>query len=167
MTRKLDTDPDLHLYRPNVGVVLFDRGGRVWIGRRIGAPDPFNWQFPQGGIDDGEDFEVAARRELLEETGVRSVRVLGGTDGWITYDFPPAILNGPFAKRGFKGQRQRWFAYRFEGEDAEVDLEAHPPAEFDVWRWTDLESVRPLVVPFKRAAYEAVIAFARPFAVPG
>lgn len=167
MTRKLDTDPDLRLYRPNVGIVVFDREGRVWLGRRLGAEAPFNWQFPQGGVDDGEDWEAAARRELCEETGIRSVRLLGGTDGWIAYDFPPEVLRGRFAERGFKGQRQRWFAYRFDGEDSEIDLLAHPPAEFDAWRWTDLETVRALVVPFKRAAYEEVLAFAQPFATPG
>lgn len=167
MTRKTDADPDFHLYRPNVGVIVYDRKGRVWIGRRIGTPDPYNWQFPQGGVDDGEDFEAAARRELCEETGIRSVRLLGGTDGWIAYDFPPEVLNGPMKRRGFKGQRQRWFAYRFDGEEAEIDLNAHPPAEFDLWRWTDLDTVAALVVPFKREAYREVLAFARTWAEPG
>lgn len=155
---------DLELYRPNVGVVVFDDRGRVWLGRRIGAPEPYAWQFPQGGVDPGEDFEPAARRELIEETGIRSVRLLGTTEGWITYDFPPDILAGPLSRRGFKGQRQKWFAYRFEGEETEVDLELHPPVEFSAWRWATLDEAVELIVPFKRATYAQVAEAFRPFA---
>ncbi|MBC6983651.1 RNA pyrophosphohydrolase [Caulobacter sp. 17J80-11] len=157
------TPLDLDLYRPNVGVVLFNAEGRVWLGRRAGTPGPYNWQFPQGGVDDGEDWETAARRELREETGVVSIRPLGETEGWITYDFPPEAEGSKIAK-GWRGQKQKWFAYRFEGEDAEVNLEAHPPAEFDAWRWADLGEVLDLVVPFKRAAYEQVVAAFKAFA---
>lgn len=159
-------DRDLSLYRPNVGVVLFNRDGRVWLGRRTGTPDPWNWQFPQGGVDKGEDLESAARRELFEETGVRSVEWLGQTAGWLTYDFPPEILNGPLKRRGNIGQKQMWFAYRFTGRDEEVDLRAHGEQEFDAWRWADLSEAPGLIVPFKRGVYDQVCAgfarFARP-----
>jgi putative (di)nucleoside polyphosphate hydrolase len=152
---------DLDLYRPNVGVVLFNRQGEVWLGRRVRTPPPYNWQFPQGGVDDGEDLEAAARRELHEETGVRSASVLGRTEGWITYDFPPEVLARPNT-RGFRGQRQVWFAMRFEGDEREIDLRAVPPAEFDTWRWTLLDDALSLVVPFKRQTYaEVVEAFRR------
>lgn len=147
---------DLSLYRPNVGVVVFNAEGRVWLGRRIGTPDPWNWQFPQGGVDEGEDLEVAARRELSEETGLRSVDLLGRTEGWIVYDFPPEVLNGAMKKRGNIGQKQVWFAFRFAGTDDEVDLQAHGEQEFDAWRWADLAEAPGLIVPFKRAVYDQV-----------
>lgn len=158
------SDP-LDKYRPNVGVVLFNRSGQVWLGRRVRTPGPYNWQFPQGGVDVGEDWEAAARRELLEETGVSSAELLAVTPDWITYDFPPGH-GGSKAARGYLGQKQKWFAMRFTGEDAEVDLEAHPPIEFDAWRWGRLDEVRGLIVPFKRAAYGQVIAAFARFAAP-
>jgi putative (di)nucleoside polyphosphate hydrolase len=146
---------DLAAYRANVGVVLFHPDGRVWLGKRAGTPGPWCWQFPQGGVDDGEDLEAAARRELAEETGATSVTQLARTDGWIAYDFPPEAKGSKIA-RGWKGQKQVWFALRFEGEETEFDLTAHPPAEFEAWRWGYLAEAPALIVPFKRAAYEAV-----------
>jgi putative (di)nucleoside polyphosphate hydrolase len=147
-------DPDL--YRPNVGVVLFHPDGRVWLGRRNATPEPWNWQFPQGGVDPGEDLEAAARRELAEETGAQTVSYLGRTDGWIRYDFP-ADYGGSKQARGFKGQKQVWFAFRFDGDEAEFDLAAHHEPEFDAWRWGDLAEAPGLIVPFKRQAYETVV----------
>jgi putative (di)nucleoside polyphosphate hydrolase len=152
---------DLTLYRPNVGVVVFDRAGRVWLGQRAGAPGPHNWQFPQGGVDDGEDLEAAARRELHEETGIASVQLLARTEDWLCYDFPPG-WTGSKAMRGWRGQKQVWFAYRFTGEDAEVNLALHHPPEFDAWRWARLDETPGIVIPFKRATYDHVAqAFAR------
>ena len=147
---------ELSAYRPNVGVVLFHPDGRVWLGRRAQTPGPYNWQFPQGGVDDGEDLEAAALRELAEETGVRSTSPLGRTQGWLTYDFP-ADHSGSKIAKGWRGQRQVWFALRFEGQDSEIDLQAHGHPEFDAWRWGDLEEAPALVVPFKRPTYEAVV----------
>ena len=156
---------DLTLYRPNVGVVLFHPDGRVWLGRRANTPEPYNWQFPQGGVDPGEDLASAAHRELAEETGARSVTYLGRTDGWLAYDFPSGH-GGTKALRGWKGQKQVWFALRFDGADAEFDLAAHPPQEFDAWRWGYLDEAPELVVPFKRASYAAVASAFAPFAAP-
>lgn len=154
---------DLELYRPNVGIVVFDRTGRVFIGRRRRTPGPLNWQFPQGGVDAGEEWEAAARRELREETGITSVTLLASTSDWITYDFPPEAMRAK-AWRGYKGQKQRWYAFRFEGDDSEIDLRAHPPVEFDAWKWVGLDETMDYVVPFKREAYRTVIEAFRPFA---
>jgi putative (di)nucleoside polyphosphate hydrolase len=150
------TQADLSGHRPNVGIVLFNREGRVWLGRRVGTPEPYNWQFPQGGVDEGEDLFVAALRELEEETGVTSVALLAQTEGWIAYDFPPEVVRAGRA-RGWKGQKQAWFALRFTGRDDEVRLDAHSKPEFDAWRWAALEETPSLVAPFKRNAYEAVV----------
>ena len=126
---------DLAAYRPNVGVVLFHRDGRVWLGRRVNTPEPYNWQFPQGGVDAGEDLYAAARRELAEETGVVTTTLLGRTDGWMAYDFPVGH-NGSKIAKGWKGQRQVWFALRFDGEDSEIDLAWDGG---DVWNAGEIE----------------------------
>jgi putative (di)nucleoside polyphosphate hydrolase len=145
---------DLPEHRPNVGIVLFNRDGLVWYGRRAGSAEPHCWQFPQGGIDPGEDVYAAARRELAEETGVVTTSLLGRTQGWIAYDFPPGAERG---RKGWKGQKQIWFALRFEGREDEIDLAGHHHAEFDAWRWGRLDEAADLIVPFKREAYAQVV----------
>lgn len=154
------SDPHPH-HRPNVGVVLFNAEGRVWLGKRARTPEPWNWQFPQGGVDPGEDLLDAARRELEEETGARSTDYLGRTEGWIVYDFPEEVL----ARGGkWRGQKQVWFAFRFTGEESEFRLDGHHQVEFDDWRWARLDEAPELIVPFKRAAYERVAEAFRPYA---
>lgn len=158
-----DVRIDGRRYRLNVGVVLFNADGEVFLGRRAKHRGDHAWQFPQGGVDPGEDLLAAARRELLEETGVRSAGLIACAPGWITYDFPEGF-SGSKAMKGFAGQTQAWFAFRFEGPDAEVDLEAHDAVEFDAWRWAPLETTVDEVVPFKRKAYAEVIAAFAPIA---
>ena len=150
-------------YRPNVGIALFNREGRVLIGRRFKDDGPeivlpgLEWQMPQGGIDPAEDPRVAMMRELWEETGVTHADYLGET-GWMTYEFIPH--DDPTHRfAAFRGQRQKWFAVRFTGDDAEVDPltpRNGQPAEFDAWRWERLDHVADLVVPFRRDVYRAV-----------
>jgi putative (di)nucleoside polyphosphate hydrolase len=155
---------DLASYRPNVGVVLFNGEGQVWLGRRAGFDGGFSWQFPQGGVDPGEDWLEAALRELKEEAGVSSVTLLDQTDGWIVYDFPPELLGSKTA-RGWLGQKQKWFAFRFDGPESEIDLEQHHEIEFDAWRWACLDEALDAIVPFKRDAYAQVVTAFRKFAV--
>jgi putative (di)nucleoside polyphosphate hydrolase len=154
---------DLSRHRPNVGVVLFHPDGRVWYGRRAGPPDPYNWQFPQGGVDEGEDYEVAARRELAEETGVVSIEPLASIEPWIAYDFPPGIPARP--GQDWVGQKQKWFAFRFTGVETEIRLDRHEEVEFEAWRWGPLEEAPDLVIPFKRDAYKQVVAAFAPLIV--
>jgi len=150
----LKRNPDL--YRPNVGLALFSKAGHVFLGRRINSRGPFQWQMPQGGVDKGETASEAALRELQEEIGVsqKLVTVLEETDEWIYYDFPPDLRKrfpGPYV-----GQRQKWFALRFNGSDSDVRLDLHTP-EFDAWRWAPLEETPALIIPFKRPVYGKVV----------
>ena len=147
---------DLTRFRPNVGIVLARRDGKVWLGRRADTPGPRNWQFPQGGVDEGESLEDAARRELHEETGARSASLLGRTDDWLAYQFPEGYRRSK-AARGWLGQKQIWFAFRFIGDDAEFDLAGHHQVEFDRWRWAELEEALDCVAEFKRDTYRHVI----------
>jgi putative (di)nucleoside polyphosphate hydrolase len=151
-------------YRPCVGMMVFNRAGLVFIGRRLGGPEHTDelhgWQMPQGGLDEGEDPYQAALRELYEETSIRSVRLLAESRRWHIYDLPPELV-GQAWKGKYRGQMQRWFAFRFVGEDSEIDI-AHPGGgthdpEFVEWRWEAKECLPDLVVPFKRKVYEAVV----------
>jgi len=145
-------------YRPNVGVVVFNAEDQVWLGHRYGMTGDHSWQFPQGGIDDGEDLEVAALRELQEETGIHSVEIIGRTKDWIYYDFPADVLAQGKIGKNFKGQKQVWYAMRFTGEDSQIDLLAHHEQEFSRWEWCDIDRVIDRVVHFKRDSYRKVIA---------
>lgn len=160
-------DYDPKVYRPCVGIVLFNKDGKVFLGHRNSSPTEYVWQFPQGGIDKGEKPRAAALRELQEETGVipELVSKLGTIKDWLYYDFPTDFKHSEKA-RGRKGQRQQWFAYSFHGEDDQIDLEADEHVEFSQWRWGTLEEARDLIVPFKRDVYERIACEFAGFANP-
>ena len=149
-------------------MMLINRTGLVFIGRRIGGPEHLDeahaWQMPQGGLDEGEDPYPAALRELHEETNVRSISLLAESKNWYAYDLPPHLAATAWGGH-YRGQKQKWFALRFEGEESEIDIArpagGHDP-EFVEWRWEKMERLPVLIVPFKRKVYEQVIAeFAR------
>ncbi|OCW59049.1 RNA pyrophosphohydrolase [Hoeflea olei] len=152
-------------YRPCVGIMVLNAEGLVWAGRRLSAGNteydgsPQLWQMPQGGIDEGEDPYQAALRELYEETGMRSVEVLAEAPDWIYYDLPEHMI-GIGLKGRYRGQRQRWFALRFTGQESEIQINPPPAgnsAEFDAWDWKPMRDLPDLIVPFKRKAYDQVV----------
>ncbi|OYV37616.1 MAG: RNA pyrophosphohydrolase [Rhodospirillales bacterium 20-64-7] len=153
-------EPDDLPYRLNVGAALFAPDGRVLVGRRAGLADAA-WQLPQGGIDAGEDPRVAVVRELREEIGTDKAEILAEHPEWLQYDLPPALIARAFRGR-FRGQRQKWFALRFLGNDSDIVLDADPHPEFDAWKWVALSELPELAVAFKRDIYAVL---ARDFAI--
>jgi putative (di)nucleoside polyphosphate hydrolase len=158
-------------YRPCAGIMLLNREGLAFIGRRKNGPEHVDavhvWQLPQGGLDPGEDPYPGALRELYEETNVKSVEHLAEIDEWLTYDIPREIV-GQAWKGRYRGQTQKWFALRFVGDASEIDIRtpaggAHKP-EFIEWRWEPVENLPMLVVPFKRKVYERVVREFAPYA---
>ena len=160
-------------YRPCAGMMVLNRAGLVFVGRRTDGPehvDPTHvWQMPQGGIDEGEDPYKAALRELYEETNIKAVEKLGEIAEWLHYDIPRDIVGAAWHGK-YRGQKQKWYALRFTGNDSEIDIEnpggGHKP-EFIAWRWEKMDRLPELVVPFKRPAYERVVKEFSTLAKPG
>ena len=156
-------------YRPNVGAVLFNPAGLIFLARRADLPNAEGaaggWQLPQGGIDAGEDPRAAVLRELAEEIGTDRAEIIGEHPDWLTYDLPPELLGKALGGR-YRGQRQRWFALRFTGSDADIRLDADPHPEFDAWRWGRLAELPALAVGFKQAIYATLAEAFRRFAAP-
>ncbi len=141
--------------RPCVGIMLIDRGGRVFVAQRIDNPGTA-WQMPQGGIDEGESPRQAALRELREETGTDKAEILAESGNWWRYDLPAELVPRLWGGR-YRGQEQKWFALRFLGADADIDIATETP-EFRAWRWAEMAELPDLIVPFKRHMYQELVA---------
>jgi putative (di)nucleoside polyphosphate hydrolase len=170
----MSAETDLSQYRACVGIMIINDDGMVWMGLRADAPQDAEgpgdwWQMPQGGIDEGEEPDAAALRELQEETGITSADILGRTAGWLLYDLPPQLQGKAWGGR-HKGQKQVWYAVRLTGTDDEITLD--PPdgldhkKEFEAWQWTPIEDVVSRVVAFKREVYAEVVGELGVFAKP-
>lgn len=144
-------------YRPCVGIMLINRQGRVFVGRRINSEESGGWQMPQGGIEDGEDPKTAAMRELKEEIGTDKAEIIGQSSGWPTYDLPDHLVGKVWQGR-YRGQKQKWFVMRFVGDDTDIKLDDHDHPEFSAYRWVPIDQLPELVVEFKVPVYELVVA---------
>lgn len=162
MTTKAEDLP----YRRCVGALVLNRAGLVWVGRRLEennteySGQPMLWQMPQGGLDKGEEPLDGALRELYEETGMSSVSLIEEAPDWINYDLPAHMI-GIGLKGKYRGQTQKWFAFRFEGDESEIRINPPPgghAAEFDAWDWKPMHQLPDMIVAFKRDAYRAVVA---------
>ncbi len=163
---KKKIDPDTLPYRPCAGIMVLNAEGLVWVGHRKEEPDSEMggraqlWQMPQGGIDKGEEPLEAAWREIYEETGMTSLELLAEAPDWIRYDLPPDRIGIVWGGK-YRGQTQKWFAFRFTGKASEIQIDPPPgghEAEFDQWSWKPMRDLPDLIVPFKRKVYEQVVA---------
>jgi len=143
-------------YRPGVGVMLFNRQGRVFVAMRRDTRGEA-WQMPQGGIDPGEEPRAAALRELEEETGTANAEIVAETAGWLAYNLPDELVGRLWEGR-YRGQAQKWFAARFLGRDSEIDLGKHAHPEFSDWKWAALDELPATIVGFKHALYRELVA---------
>ena len=140
-------------YRKGVGMMVFNDKKKIFVGKRI--DNQTAWQMPQGGVDNNEDYETAAKRELFEETGIESIRIVKKSKEMYTYDLPEYLL-GKIWKGKYKGQKQNWFLMKFLGPDSEINLKQKYP-EFNQWKWVDIDELPKLIVPFKKKLYLSVI----------
>ena len=138
--------------RNGVGIVLLNKENKIFVGKRVDNPSNF-WQMPQGGVDNGENFLDAAYRELKEETGIKkNVELIQEIEGTMTYELPDHLL-GVVWKGKFKGQKQKWFLMRYEGNNSDINIKTENP-EFLDWKWIDLNMITDVVVDFKLHIYK-------------
>ncbi|MBT3989187.1 MAG: RNA pyrophosphohydrolase [Rhodospirillaceae bacterium] len=142
-------------YRPCAGIVLFNDLGQVFVGRRLDTYQDA-WQLPQGGIDEGEEPQDAAVRELEEEIGTAKAEIIGEAEDWLSYDLPPDLLGKVWNGR-YRGQTQKWFAMRFLGDDSEINPSAVKTPEFGSWKWAELTELPEMAVTFKKSIYQTLV----------
>ena len=156
----IDVQKDELPYRPCVGAMLVNSERMVFVAKRIDSSGDF-WQMPQGGIDEGEDPVEAVLRELQEETGTGKVLIVAESEHWRTYDLPDELVGKLWGGK-YRGQRQKWFALRFLGEDKDININSHKIPEFTDWKWVNFDDLVNLVVPFKKSLYGDIVAELRP-----
>ena len=150
----MDNKQNLPL-RLGVGIILLNKENKVFVGRRLDNPLKF-WQMPQGGIDNGESFFQAAKRELEEETAITKVKLIKELDDWLIYNLPDDLL-GKIWQGKYRGQKQKWFVMKFEGnEKKDINLNISK-AEFSDWKWVNLNELENLIVPFKKEMYKKIL----------
>lgn len=152
-SQPVSDDSTAKLYRPSVGIMLLNDENKVFVGKRRHTEGDA-WQMPQGGIQEGEDVLAAAFRELREEIGTNDAQVIAESKSWLFYDLPPSLITKSVG--GWRGQRQKWFAMRFTGSDADINVDTIDP-EFSDWRWANLSDLPGLIVSFKRLVYLSVL----------
>lgn len=142
-------------YRLGVGAMILNRDNMVFVAQRIDTPGEA-WQMPQGGIDADEDPELAVFREVEEEIGTRNLEIIEESADWLVYDIPEP-LRSTLWKGKYRGQKQKWYAMRFLGDDDEIKLDHHHHPEFSSWKWTEMKNLPAMIVPFKRELYRMVV----------
>ena len=140
--------------RLGVGIALINQENKVFVGKRIDNPKNF-WQMPQGGINENENYLQAAKRELLEETGIKTVKVIKEIDNWLTYDLPKNLL-GKIWNGKYRGQKQKWFIMKFLGNTNEININTQDP-EFLDWKWIEISNLTKVVVDFKLEVYKKIL----------
>ena len=142
-------------YRPNVGIVIFNKDANIWIGKRSDIIKQCTWQMPQGGIDINETPLKAAIRETHEETGIKSIKYISSANRWIKYKLPEDIAKNKWDGK-FVGQMQKWFLFYFFGDDSEVNINSYKHPEFSKWKWADKKYVQDNVRNFRKSVYKTV-----------
>ena len=147
--------------RIGVGAIVINKDNKIFVGKRKDFPINNKWQMPQGGVNDGENLVVALKRELEEETSIKSIKILKEIDEWTEYELPNYLL-GKIWKGKFRGQKQKWFILKFTGTDDEINIKTSNP-EFMEWKWENLENLPKIIVDFKKNLYEELIIKIKPF----
>jgi len=147
--------PNLNKYRSNVGAVIFNKKGHIWFGERSDIKNSSEWQMPQGGIDKNENAEKAIFREVYEETGIKSIKIIDQINAWIKYEIPKQIAKKKWNGK-YIGQKQKWFLLYFYGEEKEINIDISDKIEFKSWKWDEASNIENNVPKFRKNVYKKV-----------